>query len=40
MVITDGRLVAFETLASLSESNSYYRSASAFAAGTTGAGLI
>jgi ATP-binding cassette subfamily B protein len=38
MVIKDGRLVAFDTIELLKQHNSYYRSASAFAAGaSTGA---
>jgi ATP-binding cassette subfamily B protein len=40
MVILDGRLVAFDTTALLREQNAYYRSASALAAGATGARLL
>jgi ATP-binding cassette, subfamily B, bacterial len=40
MVILDGRLVAFDTRALLQESNPYYRSASAIAAGTPGGQLL
>jgi len=36
MVIVDGRLEAFDTLGTLQQNNSYYRSASALAAGTAG----
>ncbi|HYM55582.1 MAG TPA: ABC transporter ATP-binding protein [Solirubrobacteraceae bacterium] len=40
MVILDGRLVAFDTTDLLREQNAYYRSASALAAGATGARLL
>jgi ABC-type multidrug transport system fused ATPase/permease subunit len=40
MVILDGRLVAFDTTALLKEQNEYYRSASALAAGATGARML
>jgi ABC-type multidrug transport system fused ATPase/permease subunit len=36
MVILDGKLAAFDTIALLSQENSYYRSASALAAGAPG----
>ncbi len=40
MVILDGRMVAFDTTELLKEQNAYYRSASALAAGATGARLL
>ncbi len=39
MVIVDGRLVAFDTLAQLGQTNSYYRSASMIATGAIGGTL-
>ncbi len=40
MVIQDGRLAAFDTIDLLKEQSAYYRSASALAAGATGAELL
>jgi ABC-type multidrug transport system fused ATPase/permease subunit len=40
MVIVDGRLVAFDTTDLLKQQNDYYRSASALAAGATGARML
>jgi len=40
MVIIDGRLVAFDTTELLKSQNAYYRSASALAAGATGARML
>jgi ATP-binding cassette subfamily B protein len=40
MVILDGRLAAFDTIDLLKEHSAYYRSASALAAGATGAELL
>jgi ABC-type multidrug transport system fused ATPase/permease subunit len=40
MVIVDGRLEAFDTIALLQGNNSYYRSASKLAAGTAGRGSL
>jgi ABC-type multidrug transport system fused ATPase/permease subunit len=40
MVILDGRLAAFDTTELLREQNAYYRSASALAAGATGARML
>lgn len=40
MVVVDGRLEAFDTIAGLQRSNLYYRSASTMAAGVSGSGLL
>ncbi len=40
MVIVDGHLAAFDTIELLREQNEYYRSASALAAGSTGARML